>query len=327
MEMGRSRVKPLASLSLDLDNEWSYLKTHGDPGWKHFPSYLPEFIPYVLDLLDILQLRITFFIVGQDAALDEHRDVLSLLTERGHEVGNHSFSHEPWVHLSSKERIREEVVKAEDKIFLATGQKPVGFRGPGFSWTQELLEVLAESKYLYDASIFPSFLGPLARRYYFWKSDLEGNERLQRALLFGSFKGGLKSLKPFSWNVDSGKALLEIPVTTIPLFKTPFHLSYLLYLSRFSEEVMSFYLELALVLCRMTGTEPSFLLHPLDFIGVDEVPDLAFFPGINISKQRKKVVFIKVINMLSKHFRLVTMNEHAHSILKKRTVRVRLPHH
>jgi peptidoglycan-N-acetylglucosamine deacetylase len=25
--------KPIASLSLDLDNKWSYMKTHGDPGW------------------------------------------------------------------------------------------------------------------------------------------------------------------------------------------------------------------------------------------------------------------------------------------------------
>ena len=25
----------LASLSLDLDNKWSYLKTHGDAGWAH----------------------------------------------------------------------------------------------------------------------------------------------------------------------------------------------------------------------------------------------------------------------------------------------------
>ena len=32
--------KPLASLSLDLDNQWSYMKTHGDPGWESLPSYL-----------------------------------------------------------------------------------------------------------------------------------------------------------------------------------------------------------------------------------------------------------------------------------------------
>lgn len=29
-----------ASISLDLDNLWSYLKIHGDDGWRSFPSYL-----------------------------------------------------------------------------------------------------------------------------------------------------------------------------------------------------------------------------------------------------------------------------------------------
>ena len=48
--------KPLASISLDLDNLWSYMKTHGDPGWESFPSYLDTFIPLVLDLLDELDL-------------------------------------------------------------------------------------------------------------------------------------------------------------------------------------------------------------------------------------------------------------------------------
>ena len=60
--------KPLASLSLDLDNQWSYMKTHGDEGWDSFPSYLDLLVPRVLETLDKHALQITFFIVGQDAA-------------------------------------------------------------------------------------------------------------------------------------------------------------------------------------------------------------------------------------------------------------------
>ena len=37
-----------ASLSLDLDNLWSYLKVHGDPSWEGFPSYLDLVVPRVL---------------------------------------------------------------------------------------------------------------------------------------------------------------------------------------------------------------------------------------------------------------------------------------
>ena len=42
---------PTASVSLDLDNLWAYLKTHGDPGWDDYPSYLLTIVPRVLDLL------------------------------------------------------------------------------------------------------------------------------------------------------------------------------------------------------------------------------------------------------------------------------------
>ena len=34
-------AKRLASVSLDLDNKWSYLKSHNDPAWESHPGYLP----------------------------------------------------------------------------------------------------------------------------------------------------------------------------------------------------------------------------------------------------------------------------------------------
>ncbi len=36
-DFGSKMRKPIASLSLDLDNKWSYMKTHGDAGWESFP--------------------------------------------------------------------------------------------------------------------------------------------------------------------------------------------------------------------------------------------------------------------------------------------------
>ena len=43
---------PLASLSLDLDNQWSYMRTHGDPGWDEFPSYFDTVVPHILGFLE-----------------------------------------------------------------------------------------------------------------------------------------------------------------------------------------------------------------------------------------------------------------------------------
>ena len=132
--------KPLCSLSLDLDNRWSYMKTHGDAGWEDFPTYLPVLIPVALDLLEDLGLKITFFVVGQDAALEKNREALRALTARGHEVGNHSFHHEPWLSRYGLAELEKEIRETDELIQEAAGQKPIGFRGPGFCWTRQVPE-------------------------------------------------------------------------------------------------------------------------------------------------------------------------------------------
>jgi hypothetical protein len=302
------------SLSLDLDNLWSYLKTHGDPEWASFPSYLDEAVGEILPCLEKLGLRITFFIVGQDAALARNAEALRAITAAGHEVGNHSFHHEPWLHLRSSQELEEELTRAEEAIEKATGRKPIGFRGPGFSLSADTLAVLACRGYQYDATTLPTFIGPLARAYYFRASKkLSEVERHERARLFGAFSDGLRPLKPYFWNVE-GRRLLEIPVTTMPLVRMPFHQSYLLYLAGIARPLALAYLRTALALCRATKTQPSFLLHPLDFLGGDKVQQLAFFPGMALPTAFKLDFFHEVMTTVKRYFRPVTMEEHASAL-------------
>jgi peptidoglycan/xylan/chitin deacetylase (PgdA/CDA1 family) len=95
------RKTRVASLSLDLDDKWAYLKTNGDPVWQSYPSYLELVVPRLLKVLFSHELRATFFIVGQDAALDRNRTLLRGIADAGHEIGYHSFLHDPWLHLYS----------------------------------------------------------------------------------------------------------------------------------------------------------------------------------------------------------------------------------
>jgi hypothetical protein len=306
--------KMMACVSLDLDDQWSYMKVHGDAGWETFPSYLDVVIPIVLDVLDELEIKITFFIVGQDAAIEKNHEVLRSIVERGHEVGNHSFHHESWLQSYSKQKIEEEIINAEEAIYGATGQRPNSFRGPGFSWSNDLLMVLKKRNYVFDASLLPTYISPLMRRYYFWKSTLSKEEKESRKELFGSFKEGFYPLKPFLWEFNNDDQLLEIPVTTMPVFKVPFHQSYLLYISNVSTTLMKMYLRFAIFMCKITNTQPSFLLHPLDLIGADHVPELSFFPGMNIKSEQKLKVFKTAMRILKKNFELVNMGEFASSL-------------
>lgn len=314
--MTDSKTKPIASLSLDMDNKWSYMKTHGDPGWDQFPSYLDTVVPRFLKVLRERELHMTVFVVGQDAAREENFEAIRSLADAGHEIGNHSFHHEPWLHLYSKDQLVSEIARTEEHLERVTGQCPVGFRGPGFSFTEELLQVLVERGYQYDASTFPTFLGPVARLYYFMSTRLDKSQREERKELFGQFHEGFRPLRPFEWKFDQGR-LTEIPVTTMPLFKVPIHASYVLYLAEYSQMIARAYWKSALAMCRLFGVAPSLLLHPLDFMGGDDDSDLAFFPAMGSPAEKKIELTAWMIDQLARHYDVRPMKDHAESLFPR----------
>jgi peptidoglycan/xylan/chitin deacetylase (PgdA/CDA1 family) len=309
-------MKPLASLSLDVDNLWAYQMTHGDDGWDAYSSYLDTLVPLVLDQFAAERLRITFFVVGQDAALERNEKAIRALADAGHEIGNHSFRHQPWLHRYAPDEIHEELARAEDAIEAVTGRRTTGFRGPGYSLSADVLRVLVDRGYRYDCSTLPTVIGPLARKYYFRSAKLSSEQRAERSNLFGGFREGLRPLKPYEWQVG-GDRLLEIPVTTMPFTRIPVHVSYVLYLAGPSPALARQYFANALRLCRISGVEPSILLHPLDFLGADDVDALGFFPGMGMTGERKRAVVADCLRELNRQFRVVPMAEHAEAIMAR----------
>lgn len=52
---------------------------------------IPEITPWVLDELDRLNVKATFFCVGDNVR--KYPDVYKMVLDRGHDVGNHTFNH------------------------------------------------------------------------------------------------------------------------------------------------------------------------------------------------------------------------------------------
>jgi peptidoglycan/xylan/chitin deacetylase (PgdA/CDA1 family) len=72
--------------------------------------------------------RSTFFITGK--FVDHHADCAAEITKRGHEVGNHTWSH---LNLTQQpdDVVRDEIIRAERAIVQASGQTPrPRFRAP-----------------------------------------------------------------------------------------------------------------------------------------------------------------------------------------------------
>ena len=304
-------MAPFASVSLDLDNLWSYLRVHGDPGWERYPSYLSVVVPRVVDFFAARAQRITVFVVGQDAELEPNLAPLRSLAEAGHDIGNHSFGHEPWMARWGPDAVHAELARAEVAIERATGVRPTGFRGPGFALSANILEALRARGYAYDASTWPTFVGPLARAYYLATAPAMGAaDRAERAQLFGSMSDGLRPNTPYRWSLSQGD-LLEIPVSTCPGLRAPIHLSYVLSLARFSIPLALAWFKGAARAASALGHDLSLLLHPLDFMGPTDAPELAFFPGMELPLARKLSVVEAALDVLARRFVVGSLDEHA----------------
>jgi hypothetical protein len=281
-------------------------------------------VPRILALLKEHDLTITFFVVGRDAEQEENYDALRAIADAGHEIANHSYSHEPWLHLYSENDVETEIARTEEHIERTTGGRPVGFRGPGYSHSVTALRVLARRDYAYDASTFPNLLNPLARLYYFVNSNLSREEKRQRKALFGTVRDAMRPIKPYLWRID-GKQLAEIPVTTMPLFRVPVHFTYLLWMSKFSATLARLYFRAALALCRLTATSPSLLLHPLDFMGSDDDGDLAFFPGMDLPSSHKMALLGEFIRSFTSRYRVMNMTGFAANVTQREDLEVLEP--
>jgi hypothetical protein len=110
----------------------------------------------------------------------------------------------------------------------------------------------------------------------------------------------------------------------MPLFKIPIHVSYLLYLGCYSPWLAKAYFRWALRLCQCTGTEISLLLHPLDFLGGDDVKELDFFPAMSMTGAMKVSLVGELLDMLARKFTIVPMGQHAQAIGHRRRLPLRL---
>jgi peptidoglycan/xylan/chitin deacetylase (PgdA/CDA1 family) len=81
----------------------------------------------LLDLLGDLGIQATFFLVAQDAM--RQPDIVRDIAERGHTIGNHTYSHRSVVGLGAKD-LEVEIVESGKRLSDLSGQNVKMFRPP-----------------------------------------------------------------------------------------------------------------------------------------------------------------------------------------------------
>lgn len=312
-----------ATLSLDLDDLWAYLRAHGDPSWEAAPSMLPTAADRLLPLLHELDLTLTVFVVGRDLARPEARAVAAAFADAGHEISSHSFEHRADLAARTEAEIATDLSETATAIAALTGGPPRGFRCPSFGVTPTLLARLVRDGYQYDASLLPTSLGPLLRLLHRASMSKDARQREQHAGMFGGAANALLPLRPFRWQID-GRALLELPISTFPLLRTPFHMSYLHVLGSRSGALARSYFNSALHACGARGITPSFLLHPTDVLDTSDAPSLSYFAGMARPWPEKLAHVRDTLTRLARDFRVLPLgklaDELADTPLQRRNV-------
>jgi polysaccharide deacetylase family protein (PEP-CTERM system associated) len=147
------------SLVLTFDVEdWHQLvhRRLGLVDWDQARPALPRQVDSILDRLDGLGVRATFFLLG--LTVRRYPVLAAEIAARGHEIACHGDAHRP-VHTQTAAEFRDDLQTALETIERATGRVATGYRAPLFSINRNTpwaYDVLADLGFRYDASQYDS---------------------------------------------------------------------------------------------------------------------------------------------------------------------------
>lgn len=120
-------------------------------------TYLKQATKRVLEELDDLDIKATFFVLGEIALAAPK--IIEDISRHGHEIASHSPMHVP-PRMIPKERFASLVKRDFQLLSELTGKPPRGFRTPYFALRRDegwVLDVVAKSGFIYDSSVVPSW--------------------------------------------------------------------------------------------------------------------------------------------------------------------------
>jgi hypothetical protein len=149
-------IEKLACISVDLDELDCYAAIHGLD-----PSLYPAGLVYSVALERFaalfreLGMNATLFAIGRDLESEANADTVREMHAAGHEIGNHSYHHAYDLTRKTRNEIHDDISRGAAIIERVTGERPRGFRAPGYTINDTVFDVLRSLHTHYDSSVFP----------------------------------------------------------------------------------------------------------------------------------------------------------------------------
>ena len=159
--------------------------------WDRMPCRLERNVEATLSLLAEHGARATFFTLGWVA--ERYPELVRRIVEQGHELASHGYAHVRATE-QSREAFIEDVTRAKNILEDVAGVPVHGYRAPSFSIGREnlwALQCLRDAGYRYSSSVYP-----IRHDHY-----------------------GMPDAPRFAFYPEGANGLLELPVTTVTLFR------------------------------------------------------------------------------------------------------------
>lgn len=129
----------------------------GFPKGFRDPSFFEVFDNFLL-FSNKYNFKYSIYIIGKDLENPEISARVKDWHQAGHEIGNHSYTHHLNLGGLKKEQLRNEILRCHEAILNCTGEEPKGMICPAWATSAKVVDILIENHYLYDSSVFPSFI-------------------------------------------------------------------------------------------------------------------------------------------------------------------------
>lgn len=163
------KKEPMLAITVDIEDWYHIPSVTGSPfsqylsvndffsKWKGRYDFLSDSTKRVLDLLDDLDVRATFFVVAD--VINYYPGLLEKIVERGHEIACHGLHHICFLHpktkkpLVSQAEFEYQVSEGKRRLEEVAGQEIIGFRAPNAYIAGWMLDSLEKVGYKYDSSV------------------------------------------------------------------------------------------------------------------------------------------------------------------------------
>lgn len=307
-QISQKKIKPHAMITVDMDGLEDYARCYNFQSISSRRVIYEQGLDRLLELFAKHQIRATFFVIARD--VKNYGSKIRKISDLGHEIANHSFSHPVNLRKLAPQKLEEEILGADRVLRDCVGKEIKGFRAPGYWHSFQTLEFLKSAGYWYDSSVFPTFLKPLMNASLLWVSRFKSKNFAAGPLgdIFRKstpflLKKGCKN-SPSFWELPiSVTSLLRIPIlSTVHLLRNP---EYAIHQFRNLEK---------------KSHALMYLIHPIEMLNFNQDKVDSFLnrqPGLNIPFEKKARHFNIRLGYIREHFESVTSAWFVEHILEK----------